>query len=96
MVCNLLETAAECMERDVAMVTTLTHCENHRWTSPLVLCDQLLSMAEKADEAGFRRIDYYGPGPVNRQEWCTSLFVKSLDVFADSIDSPQGDCDLGW
>ena len=48
------------------------------------------------NEAGFRRIDFYGPGPVNRQEWCTSLFVKSLDVFQDSIDSPQGDCDLGW
>jgi Methyltransferase domain len=46
--------------------------------------------------AGFRRIDYYGPGPVNRLEWCTSLFVKDLAVFQDSIDSPQGDCDLGW
>jgi hypothetical protein len=46
--------------------------------------------------AGFRRVDYYGPGPVNRQEWCTSLFVKNLDIFKDSIESPQGDCDLGW
>jgi hypothetical protein len=46
--------------------------------------------------AGFQRIDYYGPGPVNRLEWCTSLFVKDLAVFQDSIDSPQGDCDLGW
>jgi hypothetical protein len=46
--------------------------------------------------AGFRRIDYYGPGPVNRLEWCTSLFVRNLDIFKDSIDSPQGDCDLGW
>ena len=46
--------------------------------------------------AGFRRIDYYGPGPVNRQEWCTSLFVRDLGVFKDSIDSPRGDCDLGW
>jgi hypothetical protein len=46
--------------------------------------------------AGFRRIDYYGPGPVNRQEWCTSLFVRDLDAFADSIDSPHGDCDLLW
>ncbi|HWC64309.1 MAG TPA: hypothetical protein VG501_11845 [Rhizomicrobium sp.] len=48
------------------------------------------------NRAGFRRLDYYGPGPVNRQEWCTSLFVRDLDVFKDSIDSPQGDCDLGW
>ena len=46
--------------------------------------------------AGFRRIDYYGPGPVNPQEWCTSLFVRNLDVFKNNIDSPQGDCDLGW
>lgn len=46
--------------------------------------------------AGFRRIDYYGPGPVNRLEWCTSLFVKDINVFQNSIDSPPGDCDLGW
>jgi len=46
--------------------------------------------------AGLRRIDYYGPGPVNRLEWCTSLFVRDINVFRDSIDSPQGDCDLGW
>lgn len=46
--------------------------------------------------AGFRRIDYYGPGPVNPQEWCTSFFVKDLELFADSINSPPGDCDLGW
>jgi SAM-dependent methyltransferase len=48
------------------------------------------------NEAGFRRIDYYGPGPVNRLEWCTSLFVKDLEVFARNVDSPPGDCDLGW
>ncbi|MBR7619566.1 class I SAM-dependent methyltransferase [Phenylobacterium sp. 20VBR1] len=46
--------------------------------------------------AGFRRIDYYGPGPVNKIEWCTSLFVRDLNVFDASIDSPHGDCDLGW
>jgi SAM-dependent methyltransferase len=51
---------------------------------------QMLSDAE------FRRIDYYGPGPVNRLEWCTSLFVRDLAVFQQSVDSPQGDCDLGW
>jgi hypothetical protein len=45
-------------------------------------------------EAGFHRIDYYGPGPVNAIEWCTSLFVKDLAVFQDSIDSPPGDSDL--
>ncbi|MEO8113303.1 MAG: hypothetical protein ABI655_02905, partial [Phenylobacterium sp.] len=46
--------------------------------------------------AGFRRIDYYGPGPVNRQEWCTSLWVRNLEAFAESVDSPQGDSDLPW
>jgi len=46
--------------------------------------------------AGFRRIDFYGPGPVNRQEWCTSLFVRDLNVFQDNIDSPHDDCDLNW
>jgi hypothetical protein len=57
---------------------------------------QYNSAYQMLSAAGFRRIDFYGPGPVNRQEWCTSLFVKDLDVFKGSIDSPQGDCDLGW
>ncbi|HEV2533525.1 hypothetical protein [Phenylobacterium sp.] len=47
-------------------------------------------------DAGFRRIDFYGPGPVNRWEWCTALFVKDLTVFADNIESPPGDSDLSW
>jgi hypothetical protein len=45
---------------------------------------------------GFRRLDYYGPGPVNVLEWCTSIFAKNLDAFAQSVDSPRGDNDLGW
>lgn len=45
---------------------------------------------------GFRRIDFYGPGPVNRLEWCTSMFVRNLEVFATNIDSPRGDSDIGW
>jgi len=44
----------------------------------------------------FRRIDYYGPGPVNVIEWCTSIFAKSLEAFHEAIDSPPGDNDLGW
>lgn len=32
-------------------------------------------------DAGFARIDYWGPGPINPYEWCTSIFAKSLDVF---------------
>jgi len=45
---------------------------------------------------GFRRIDYYGPGPVNVIEWCTSIFAKSLDPFCNATESPHGDNDLGW
>jgi hypothetical protein len=33
------------------------------------------------DEAGFSRIDFWGPGPINTYEWCTSFFTKSLDLF---------------
>lgn len=45
---------------------------------------------------GFKRIDFYGPGPVNRLEWCTSLFVRDLNIFAENIDSPPADNDMGW
>jgi hypothetical protein len=45
---------------------------------------------------GFQRIDYYGPGPVNVIEWCTSIFAKNFGAFTTSIDSPRGDNDLGW
>jgi hypothetical protein len=47
-------------------------------------------------EAGFYRLDYYGPGPVNRYEWCTSIFTKTLAPFAFSVDSPKGVTDMGW
>lgn len=45
---------------------------------------------------GFHRIDFYGPGPVNIIEWCTSIFAKTFEPFAASIESPKGDNDLGW
>lgn len=49
-------------------------------------------------EQGFRRIDFCGPAPVSRLELCTAIFVRSLDCFADSIESPRGgeNNDLGW
>ena len=31
-------------------------------------------------EQGFARINYWGPGPINPYEWCTSIFTKSLDL----------------
>lgn len=46
--------------------------------------------------AGFRRIDYYGPGPVNKLEWCTSLFVRDLSVFEAAVDSASTVSDMGW
>ena len=30
---------------------------------------------------GFRRIDYWGPGPLNPYEWCTSVFTRTTDIF---------------
>lgn len=30
---------------------------------------------------GFTRIDFWGPGPINPYEWCTSIFTKTLDIF---------------
>jgi predicted O-methyltransferase YrrM len=30
---------------------------------------------------GFARLDYWGLGPINPYEWCTSIFVRSLDAF---------------
>ena len=47
-------------------------------------------------QAGFYRLDFYGPGPVNRIEWCTSIFTRDLAAFAGNVERPQGDCDLGW
>ncbi len=32
--------------------------------------------------AGFKRIDFWGPGPINPYGWCTSIFTKNLEVFA--------------
>jgi hypothetical protein len=78
------------------------------WLAPLFLKPDGVIIFDNSDRwqynsayrilhrAGFRRLDFYGPGPVSRHEWCTSMFVRSLDVFADSIESPKGDSDLAW
>jgi hypothetical protein len=34
------------------------------------------------EQAGFVRIDFSGLGPLNPYEWCTSIFVKSLQSLA--------------
>lgn len=38
---------------------------------------------------GFRRTDFYGPGPVNIREWCTSIFAKNLNFLNDNIHPPK-------
>jgi len=30
---------------------------------------------------GFARIDFWGPGPLNPYEWCTSIFTKNIEIF---------------
>jgi SAM-dependent methyltransferase len=46
-------------------------------------------------QAGFRRIDFYGTGPVNCSEWCTSLFAKEFEWLAvNSVIPPQQVSDL--
>ena len=32
-------------------------------------------------EAGYARIDYWGCGPINPYEWCTSIFTKTIMPF---------------
>jgi hypothetical protein len=47
-------------------------------------------------EAGFHRIDFYGPGPVNRIEWCTAIFTRDLSAFSANVERAKGEGDLGW
>jgi hypothetical protein len=46
---------------------------------------------------GFKRIDFYGPGPYWKHEWCTSIFAKDLEPFASNVEIPRGSLnDLNW
>ncbi|MDR2219160.1 MAG: hypothetical protein LBE24_01080 [Methylobacillus sp.] len=48
-------------------------------------------------EAGFAQIDFYGPGPVNAVETCTSIFTRDLRIFTANIARPRGNfADIGW
>lgn len=46
--------------------------------------------------AGFYRLDFYGPGPVNKIEWCTSIFTRNLNAFERNVERAKGEGDLGW
>jgi hypothetical protein len=46
-------------------------------------------------DAGFKRIDFYGTGPVNPFEWCTSIFAKNFDWLSiNRVIPPQQVSDL--
>jgi len=48
-------------------------------------------------DAGFARSDFYGPGPVNTIEWCTSLFMRDLGALRrNALIGPDRKKELGW
>jgi hypothetical protein len=42
---------------------------------------QYNSLLKYLNHLGFARIDFWGPGPINAIEWCTSFFFKNVEVF---------------
>jgi len=45
---------------------------------------------------GFKRIDFYGPGPVNYYEWCTTIFAKEFEwLSVNSVIPEDQPNDLG-
>jgi SAM-dependent methyltransferase len=51
---------------------------------------------EALREMRFGRIDFFGTGPINSYEWCTSLFLKSIDAFLEVPPREKLSTDLGW
>jgi len=48
-------------------------------------------------DAGFARLDFWGVGPVQSYEWCTSLFVRNLEILKQNPLIPcRQKTDLGW
>lgn len=46
--------------------------------------DEYTDAYQFLEQNGFTRIDFYGLGPINPYEWCTSLFVRSLTALKKS------------
>ena len=46
------------------------------------------------NERGFGRIDFWGPGPKNSYEWCTSVFSKNFLINANPLSREIGSGDL--
>lgn len=44
---------------------------------------------EELGRRGWKRIDFYGPGPVNYTEWCTSIFCRDLDWLPNDLTLPE-------
>ena len=40
-------------------------------------------------DAGFKRIDFYGSGPVNAYEWATSIFARDFGWLAKNNEIPE-------
>ena len=39
-------------------------------------------------DKGFKRIDFYGSGPVGTYQWCTSFFARELDWLTRNTTIP--------
>jgi len=48
-------------------------------------------------DAGFVKLDFWGPGPFSSVEWCTSIFVRNTEILKQNPLIPVGQkADLGW
>jgi hypothetical protein len=47
-------------------------------------------------ELGFARFDFFGIGPINSYEWCTSIFAKSITPFMNIAPREKIPNDIDW
>jgi hypothetical protein len=47
-------------------------------------------------EGGFAKIDFWGVGPIDAREWCTSIFTRDLDLLRVNPTVSKQYSDLGW
>ena len=63
--------------------------DSHRW--------QYNAGFSALTEQGFRLVDFWGPGPVKTNEWCTSIFLKDTSILNRNYLLEKGSpSDLGW
>ena len=63
--------------------------DSHRW--------QYNAGFSALTDQGFRLVDFWGPGPVNTNEWCTSIFLKDTTILNRNHLLEKGSpSDLGW